>query len=87
MKRKKKHLQGFNRLSSNLNNNLLKKVQEKNKSRGFYLHMYIRGFVKFGIKVLWRLQVLEYLRILHLKFQKAPTKIEVFLTPPTHLLT
>jgi hypothetical protein len=42
--------------------------------------MYIRGFTKFGIKVLWRLQVLEYLRTLHLKFQKARTKIEVVLS-------
>ena len=33
--------------------------------------MYIRGFTKFGIKVLWRLQFLEYLWTLRLKFQKA----------------
>ena len=38
--------------------------------------MYVRGFTKFGIKVLWRLQVVEYLRNLHSKFQKARTKIE-----------
>ena len=31
--------------------------------------MYIRGFTKFGIKILWRLQFLEYLRTLRLKFQ------------------
>ena len=29
--------------------------------------MYVKGFTKFGIKVLWRL---KYLRTLHLKFQK-----------------
>ena len=44
-----------------------------------------RGFTKFGIKVLWRLQVLEYLRTLHLKFQKAQTKIEVVLSLPCWL--
>ena len=26
----------------------------------YIIHMYIRGFIKFGIKVLWRLQFLEY---------------------------
>ena len=31
--------------------------------------MYIRGFTKFGIKVLWRLEFLEYLRTLSLKFK------------------
>ena len=46
------------------------------------LRIYIRGFTKFGIKVLWRLQVLEYLRTLHL-FQKARTKIEVVLSLPS----
>ena len=44
--------------------------------------MYIRSFTKFGIKVLWRLQFLGYFRTLNLKSQKAPTKIEVVLTPP-----
>ena len=38
-----------------------------------YLHkwhsIYIRGFTKFGIKVLWRLKFLEYLRTLSLKCQ------------------
>ena len=43
------------------------------------LSSYIRGFTKFGIKVLWRLQFLEYLRTLRLKFQKARTKTGVFL--------
>ena len=39
------------------------------------------GFFRFqGIKVLWRLQFLEYLRILSLKFQMAQTKIEVVLS-------
>ena len=33
-----------------------------------------------GIKVLWRLQFLKYLRTLSLKFQKAWIKIEVVLT-------
>ena len=47
--------------------------------------MNIRGFTKFGIKVLWRLQVLEYLKTLHLKFQKAQTKIEVVLSLPCWL--
>ena len=35
-----------------------------------------------GIKVLWRLQFMGYLRTLSLKFQKARTKIEVVLTLP-----
>ena len=36
------------------------------------------GFVRLqGIKVLWRLQLLEYFRTLKLKFQKARTKIDV----------
>ena len=48
-------------------------------------YTYIRGFTKLGIKVLWRLQVLEYLRTLHLKFQKARTKIEVVLSLPCWL--
>ena len=47
--------------------------------------MHFRGFIKFGIKVLWRLQVPEYLRTLHLKFQKAQTKIEVVLSLPCWL--
>ena len=42
-----------------------------------------RDFTKFGIEVLWRLQFLEYLRTLSLKFQKAWTKIEVVLTLPS----
>ena len=49
------------------------------------LRIYIRGFTKFDIKVLWRLQVLEYLRTLSLKFQKARTKIEVVLSLPCWL--
>ena len=41
------------------------------------------GFFRLqGIKVLWRLQFLGYLRTLSLKFQKAWTKIEVVLTLP-----
>ena len=44
-----------------------------------------RGFTKFGIKVLWRLQFLEYLGTLCLKFQKARTKIEVVLSLPCWL--
>ena len=44
------------------------------------------GFFRLqGIKVLWRLQFLGYLRILSLKFQKARTKIEVVLTLPCWL--
>ena len=35
---------------------------------------YIRDVTKFGIKVLWRLQFLEYMRTLSLKFQKAWTQ-------------
>ena len=46
---------------------------------------YIRGFTKFGIKVAWRLQFLEYLKTLSLKFQKARTKIEVVLALPCWL--
>ena len=34
---------------------------------------YIRGFTKFGIKVLWRLQFFIGYRTLDLKFQKART--------------
>ena len=41
---------------------------------GFFRHQ--------GIKVLWRLQFLEYLRTFSLKFQKAQTKIEVALSLP-----
>ena len=51
----------------------------------FMLGINIRGFTKFGIKVLWRLHVLEYLRTLHLKFQMARTKIEVVLSTPCWL--
>ena len=41
------------------------------------------GFFRLqGIKVLWRLQFLGYLRTLSLKFQKARTKIQVVLTLP-----
>ena len=47
--------------------------------------MYIRGFTKFGIKVALSLQFLGYLRTLSLKFQKAWTKIEVFLALPCWL--
>ena len=44
------------------------------------------GFFRLqGIKVLWRLQFLEYLRTLSLKFQKARTKIEVVLSLPCWL--
>ena len=48
-------------------------------------YIYIRGFTKFGIKVLWRLQFLKYLRTLRLKFQKARIKIEVVLSLPCWL--
>jgi hypothetical protein len=47
--------------------------------------IYIRGFTKFSIKVAWSLQFLGYLRTLGLKFQKAQTKIEVFLALPCWL--
>ena len=47
--------------------------------------MYVRGFTKFSIKVLWRLQFLEYLRTLSLKFQKTRTKIKVVLSVPCRL--
>ena len=44
------------------------------------------GFFRLqGIKVLWRLQFLEYLRTLSLKFRKARTKIEVVLSLPSWL--
>ena len=52
---------------------------------GSHVRMYIRGFTKFGIKVLWRLQFREYLGTLRLKFQKARTKIEVVLSLPCWL--
>ena len=45
----------------------------------------IRVRQKFGIKIYWRLQFLEYLRTLSLKFQKARTKIEVVLSLPSWL--
>ena len=38
-----------------------------------HIHMYSRGCQKFGIKVYWRLQFLEYLRPLDLKFQATST--------------
>ena len=47
--------------------------------------MYIRGYAKFGIKVAWSLQFIGYLRTLRLKFQKARTKIGVFLGLPSWL--
>ena len=44
------------------------------------------GFFRLqGIKILWKLQSLRYLRTLSLKFQKARTKIEVLLTLPCWL--
>ena len=43
---------------------------------------YNRGFTKFGIKVLWRLQSFIDYRTLSLKFQKARPKIEVVLSLP-----
>ena len=49
------------------------------------ISIYIRGFAKFGIKVAWRLQFLEYFRTLRLEFQKARTKIEVVLALPCWL--
>ena len=42
---------------------------------GFFFHT-------FSIKVVWYLQFLGYLRTLSLKFQKATSKIEVFLSLP-----
>ena len=48
-----------------------------------FYSMYIRGFTKFDIKVLCRLQFLQYLRTLSLKFQKARTKIGDFLGLPS----
>ena len=50
-----------------------------------YFSTYIRGFTKFGIKILWRLRFLEYMRTKRLKFQKAWTKIEVVLSLPCWL--
>ena len=45
-----------------------------------------RIFLKtFSIKVVWILQFLGYLRTLSLKFQKARTKIGVFLAQPCRL--
>ena len=46
---------------------------------------HIRGFTKFGIKVLWKLQFLIGYRTLNLKFQKTRTKIEVVLSLPSWL--
>ena len=45
----------------------------------------IRGCQKFGIKIYWRLQFLEYMRTLNSKFRKDRTKIEVALTLPCWL--
>ena len=53
-----------------------------NSSPSFTISMYSRVSQKFGIKVYWRLQFLEYLGTLSLKFQKARTKIEVVLSLP-----
>ena len=47
--------------------------------------VFIRGCQKFGIKIYWRLKSLKYFRTLHLKFQKALTKIEVVLSLPSWL--
>ena len=46
-----------------------------------------RGFTKFGIKVLWRLQFLEYLRTLSLKFQKAWIKLKLSWVCPVGCLS
>ena len=46
---------------------------------------YIRGFTKFQITVACGLKFHWYLRTLSLKFQKATSKIEVFLSLPTGL--
>ena len=43
-------------------------------------YIQFRGFTKFGIKVLWRLQFFIGYRTLSLKSQKARTKIEVVLS-------
>ena len=46
----------------------------------------VSGFFRLqGIKVLWGLQFLEYLRTLSFKFQKATSKIEVVLALPCWL--
>ena len=52
------------------------------RANQFYRYIQFRGFsfTKFGIKALWRLQLLKYMRTLNLKFQKARTKIEVVLS-------
>ena len=42
-------------------------------------------FLTFSIKMVWSLQILGDLRTLSLKFQKARTKIEVFLSLPCWL--
>ena len=46
------------------------------------IRMYVRGFAKFQIKVACGLKFHWYLRALSLKFQKARTKIEGFLSLP-----
>ena len=61
-----------------------KRVSEINKHGGSDIKgMYIRGFTKFGIKVLWRLQFFIGCKTFNLKFQKTQTQIEVVLSLPS----
>ena len=62
-----------------------KTLQSKHIYLPIFSSMYTRCFTKFGIKVAWSLQFLGYLGTLHLKFQKARTKIGDFLPLPNWL--
>ena len=48
--------------------------------------MYIRGLTKFGIKVLWRLQFLEYLRSEDLMFEISEGSDQNWTCPESALL-
>ena len=64
-------IQGFHDFSFAQTMTVLRICNEWSIFKDTYIH--IRGFTKFGIKVLWRVQFLEYLRTLSLKFQRKPT--------------
>ena len=55
------------------------------KKQEFWPNTNIRGFTKFEFTVAFSLKFHWYLRTLSLKFQKARTKIEVFLSLPCWL--
>ena len=52
----------------------------------YIMNMYIRGFTKFGIKVFWRLQFLEYLRTLTETANRADSGQLQFWSEPSEIL-